>query len=226
MSLRQLDPDPERRRLGGSWGGCVPSCSVAGKRKSGAGGGAGRPPARKTAPKSPAGAAKKAPNGRREVLGANGRRDVLGKNGKLKKQRSRGAKIRRVLLYVSLFGLACVLLAGGSFAYLYQTTDLPDPNEDFKTNTSFVYYSDGKTVLGEYAKQNRDTIPYDTMPQEMKDAVVAAENRTFWSDSGIDYKGILRAVFNNAQGNATQGASTITQQYLSLIHISEPTRPY
>ena len=189
---------------------------MAGKRKSGAGGGASRPPARKAAAKAPTGPAKKAPakkapGGKREVLGSNGRRDVLGKNGKLKKQRSRGAKIRRVLLYVSLFGLACVLLAGGSFAYLYQTTDLPDPNEDFKTNTSFVYYSDGKTVLGEYAKQNRDTIPYATMPQDIKDAVIAAENRTFWSDSGIDYKGILRAVFNNASGNATQG--------LSLIHI-------
>ena len=59
------------------------------------------------------------------------------------------------------------------------------------------------------------------MPQDVKDAVVAAENRTFWSDSGIDYKGIVRAAFNNASGNATQGASTITQQYIKILYLTQ-----
>ena len=193
---------------------------MAGKRKAGSGDGRSRPPAKKTAASAPSGAAKKAPNGKRDVLGKAGKREVLGRNGKIKKQRSRGAKIRRVLLYVLVAGLACVLVAVGGFAYLYKTTKLPDANTDFETNTSFVYYSDGKTELGEFAKQNRDTISYDTMPQDIKDAVVAAENRTFWSDSGIDYKGIVRALFNNAQGNATQGASTITQQYIKILYLT------
>ena len=43
------------------------------------------------------------------------------------------------------------------------------------------------------------------MPQNMQDAVVAAENQTFWTDKGIDPKGILRAAFSNARGNATPG---------------------
>ena len=59
------------------------------------------------------------------------------------------------------------------------------------------------------------------MPQDVKDAVVAAENRTFWSDNGIDAKGIVRAVFNNASGNATQGASTITQQYIKILYLTQ-----
>jgi hypothetical protein len=111
-------------------------------------------------------------------------------------------------------------MLGGGFFYLYKTTDLPDPNADFETNTSFVYYSDGESELGQYAIQNRDAISYDQMPQYVKDAVVAAENRTFWSDSGIDYKGIVRALLNNAQGNATQGASTITQQYIKILYLT------
>ena len=98
-----------------------------------------------------------------------------------------------------------LLVAGAGFAYLYKTTKLPNPNADFETNTSFVYYNDGETELGRYAVQNRDAISYDEMPQDVKDAVVAAENRTFWSDSGIDYKGIVRAVFNNASGQRHPG---------------------
>ena len=51
--------------------------------------------------------------------------------------------------------------------------------------------------------------------------MVAAENRTFWTDQGIDPKGILRAAFSNAQGNATQGASTITQQYVKILYLTQ-----
>jgi membrane peptidoglycan carboxypeptidase len=188
---------------------------VAGKRKAGSGNGKSGPPTRKAAAAGPA--AKKAPNGKKPP---NGKPVKLSRNGEPKKVRTRGAKIRRVLLYVLLAGLVGALVIACGFVYLYKTTELPDPNKDFETNTSFVYYDGGKAELGEYAKQNRDTIPYDTMPQDVKDAVVAAENRTFWTDNGVDVKGIVRAVFNNASGNATQGASTITQQYIKILYLT------
>jgi membrane peptidoglycan carboxypeptidase len=54
----------------------------------------------------------------------------------------------------------------------------------------------------------------------MQDAVVAAENQTFWTDKGIDPKGILRALFSNARGNDRQGASTITQQYVKILYLT------
>ncbi len=108
-----------------------------------------------------------------------------------------------------------------SFVFLYQTIDIPDPNEDFQTQTSFVYYADGKTELGRFATQNRESIPLDEMPQNIQDAVVAAENQSFWTDKGIDPKGIVRAAFSNAQGNATQGASTITQQYVKILYLTQ-----
>ena len=81
---------------------------------------------------------------------------------------------------------------------LYQSIDIPDPNEDFETQTTYVYYADGKTELGKFATQNRELDHLDEMPQDVKDAVVAAENRSFWTDKGIDPKGILRAAFSNA----------------------------
>ncbi len=126
-----------------------------------------------------------------------------------------------MLLYLLVVGLVGVLAVTGAFAYVYNTTELPDPNADFETQTSFVYYNDGKTELGRYAVQNRDAIPYAEMPQDIKDAVVAAENRSFWSDNGIDVKGIIRAAFNNAAGNSTQGASTITQQYIKILYLTQ-----
>ena len=55
----------------------------------------------------------------------------------------------------------------------------------------------------------------------MQDAAIAAEDRTFYTNSGIDPKGILRAAFSNAKGNATQGASTITQQYVKILYLSQ-----
>ena len=113
------------------------------------------------------------------------------------------------------------VLAAGAFTVLYQSIDVPDPNADFETQTTYVYYADGKTELGKFATQNRDSITYDEMPQNMKDAVVAAENRSFWTDKGLDPRGILRAAFSNARGNSQQGASTITQQYVKILYLTQ-----
>src|SRR3954471_3925918 len=137
--------------------GCVPSCDVAGKRKAASPSGPSRPPKSGSSAGKPGKPTKPVKTGR---------------NGKPKKVRTTAGKIRRVLFYLLLTGLGLVLIAAGGFVYLYQTTDLPKANDAFQTNTSYVYYSDGKTELGEYAEQNRDTIPYDTMPQDIKDAVV------------------------------------------------------
>ncbi|WP_432477939.1 transglycosylase domain-containing protein [Nocardioides sp. GXQ0305] len=133
----------------------------------------------------------------------------------------RGSRWRRVLTWLLALGLVGSLLAVGAFVVLYQTIDVPDPNEDFETQTSFVYYNDGKSQIGTYATQNRESIPLDEMPDSIKDAVVAAENRSFWTDQGIDPRGILRAAFSNAQGNETQGASTITQQYVKILYLTQ-----
>jgi membrane peptidoglycan carboxypeptidase len=134
---------------------------------------------------------------------------------------SRRDRLKKAGKWLLIVGLVCTLLGVAAFVVAYAVTDVPDPNEDFQTQTSFVYYSDGKTELGRYATQNRESISLDTMPQSIQDAVVAAENKSFWTDKGIDPKGILRAAFSNAQGNATQGASTITQQYVKILYLTQ-----
>ncbi|MBB6627965.1 penicillin-binding protein [Nocardioides sp. KIGAM211] len=132
--------------------------------------------------------------------------------------RQRVKKVAKWLLVLALVG---ALLVGGAFFYLYKTTEIPDPNKDFQAQTSFIYYADGKSELGKFATQNRESITLKEMPQTLQDAVVAAENRTFWTDKGIDPKGIIRAAFSNARGNSTQGASTITQQYVKILYLTQ-----
>jgi membrane peptidoglycan carboxypeptidase len=130
----------------------------------------------------------------------------------------RALKILKWFLIVALCG---TLLIVATFIYLYKTTPIPNPNKDFQTQSSFVYYGDGKTEIGQYATQNRQIIPLSQMPKQLQNAVIAAEDRTFYSNHGIDPKGIIRAAFNDARGGATQGASTITQQYVKILYLTQ-----
>ncbi len=129
--------------------------------------------------------------------------------------------LRRILTWLLLAFLGFLVLGAVAFAYLYTTTDIPDPNKDFTAQTTFVYYSDGKTEVGRFASQNRTSVALSDVPQHVQDAVIAAEDRSFYTNKGIDPKGILRAAFSNARGNSTQGASTITQQYVKVFYLSQ-----
>ncbi|MFP5368907.1 MAG: transglycosylase domain-containing protein, partial [Actinomycetes bacterium] len=80
---------------------------------------------------------------------------------------------------------------------------------------------EAKAELGRFATQNRVSIPLAQMPQHVRDAVIAAEDRSFWENRGIDPKGILRAAFSNATSDSTQGASTITQQYVKILYLTQ-----
>src|SRR4051794_30650961 len=149
--------------------------------------------------------------------GERGHRDQASRGGR----RPPRSLPRRLLKWFGFPVLAFFLLGAAAFAVGYTTTDIPDPNRDFQTQTTFVYYADGKHEIGHFADQNRTSIPLSDVPQHVQDAVVAAEDRTFYTNKGIDPKGILRAAFSNARGNATQGASTITQQYVKVFYLSQ-----
>ena len=117
--------------------------------------------------------------------------------------------------------LALVVLAGVAVVVVgYTTTRLPNPNADFQTATTFVYYDDGKSELGNFAVQNRQPLDFADMPDTIKQSVVAAENRTFWTDKGISPRGMIRAAWVIARGGTLQGGSTITQQYIKILYLN------
>ena len=183
--------------------------------------GSAAPSSGRRAAKAPAGSAPRA--GRRTSGGGSGGSGRPAKRtGGDGDGRSRAATVgRRILKWALLVGLVGFLLGTAAFAYGYMSTEIPDPNEDFQTETTIVYYADGKTELGRFAEQNRTSVSLSDVPAHVQAAVIAAEDRTFYTNRGIDPKGILRAAFSNAAGNATQGASTITQQYVKIFYLSQ-----
>jgi len=136
-------------------------------------------------------------------------------------RRSVGARIRSTLKWLLILGLVCSMIVAGIGYFAYRNTEIPDANKAFEAQSTYVYYSGGKARIGRFADQNRESIPLADIPSSMQDAVIAAEDRTFYTNSGIDPKGILRAAFSNAKGNATQGASTITQQYVKILYLTQ-----
>jgi membrane peptidoglycan carboxypeptidase len=130
-------------------------------------------------------------------------------------------RLKRVLKWLAISAVVGILVLVGIFYFAYKNTEIPDANKAFEAQSTFVYYSGGKAKVGRFAEQNRESIPLADIPQSMQDAAIAAEDRTFYTNSGIDPKGILRAAFSNAKGNATQGASTITQQYVKILYLSQ-----
>ena len=128
---------------------------------------------------------------------------------------------RRFFTWFGITVLVLMLAGAGVLGFAYATVKLPDPNADFQTNTSFVYFNDGKEKLGSYQIQNRQTLAYEDIPQNVKDAIVAGENRTFWTDPGISIPGIARAVVSVVRGEDVVGGSTITQQYIKVLYLNQ-----
>ena len=118
------------------------------------------------------------------------------------------------LILLGIVGTTTTMLMG------YASTNVPEPNAEFKTATTFVYYSDGKTELGSFAIQNRQPITLNQMPDNIKQAVVAAENRSFWTDKGVSIRGMTRAGWMILRGGTLQGGSTITQQYIKVLYLN------
>lgn len=83
-----------------------------------------------------------------------------------------------------------------------------------------VYARDGRPIA-EYLKERRIFVPVDEVPPLVKNAFIAAEDRTFYSHPGFDAKGILSAVVDYARGQRLRGASTITQQVLKNFLLTD-----
>lgn len=127
-------------------------------------------------------------------------------------------------LRMILGAAALLVIAGvGVLAWLYQTTEVPEPSDVAVAQTSRVYFNDGTTEMGTYSDINRTIIPSDQIPDTVKDAVVASEDSTFYENRGVSPRGIVRALVNNLRGGARQGGSTITQQYVERYYTGTNT---
>jgi membrane peptidoglycan carboxypeptidase len=125
--------------------------------------------------------------------------------------RSRPVRWRRVLL---LGSLACVLTAVGVVGAVYASTEIPEPSADSRASAVRILYAD-RSELGRTGTQNRIPVELAAVPEHVQHAVLAAEDRGFYTEPGISPRGIARALLTNVRsgGGVQQGGSTITQQY-------------
>lgn len=143
-----------------------------------------------------------------------------GKKGPAKKKhrwaKRIGFSILTVFLGVFIAGMAV-------FLYLYNTLAVPAPDDLALAQKTTVYYADGTTEMGTLGEINRQIIDTTTLPDYVSKTIVASEDRTFYTNNGVDLKGIFRALVNNLRGGARQGGSTLTQQYVERYYIGETT---
>ncbi len=87
------------------------------------------------------------------------------------------------------------------------------PGDPASLQASEIYYRDGVTLLARVGVTSRTDVPLRNVPEHVRHAVLAAEDRDYYEHSGVSIRGVARATWANLTGDDAQGASTITQQY-------------
>ncbi|WP_371546200.1 transglycosylase domain-containing protein [Streptomyces sp. NBC_00554] len=134
----------------------------------------------------------------------------------------RRSGIRRFVNWKTLLGtfLGFCLLGMGAFIVLYMIVDVPKGNAAAQQQSNVYQYSDGSS-LARTGEVNREVVDLAEVPKGVQKTFVAAENKTFYTDSGIDFKGTARGLFNTLSGKGLQGGSTITQQYVKNFYLTQ-----
>ncbi|WP_203904229.1 transglycosylase domain-containing protein [Virgisporangium aliadipatigenens] len=150
------------------------------------------------------------PGGTGPGRGGAGGRGNANRRTRSKKARRRNWIIAAIAVVIMMAGTS---LVGGT--YVFASIAPPDQIK-LGGESTFIYYSDG-TQMAKIGSENRTIVPLEKIAIQMQHAVVATEDRSFYTNDGVDFKGIVRAFWNNTKGGETQGASTITQQYARAV---------
>ena len=136
-------------------------------------------------------------------------------------------KYYKILSQIAFGGIIFVFAAVtlSIFVFFYYSRQLPDPNawQDRKIiQSTKIYDREGKNLLYEiHGEEKRTVIPFNEIPQIVKEATVAAEDAEFYSHSGINIRGIIRAIWADIKGGTlAEGGSSITQQLIKNAYLS------
>ncbi|MEU3978664.1 transglycosylase domain-containing protein [Streptomyces sp. NPDC026672] len=138
------------------------------------------------------------------------------------RNRSGKGGIRGLFTWKKILGtfLGFCLLCIGAFVVLYLVVDVPAGNVAAQRQSNVYKYSDG-TVLARKGEVNREIVDLSKVPRKVQLTFVAAENKTFYKDAGVDLRGTARGLLNTLSGRGKQGGSTITQQYVKNYYLNQ-----
>ena len=132
------------------------------------------------------------------------------------------ALLRRRLFRTTIFLGGFGFIAGSTlFAFAWFSVSIPDPNAYVNSQATVIQYSNGDEI-GRIGTQNRQILPLAQIPINMRNAVLAAEDRKFYSNQAFSATGIARALINNLKSGDLngEGGSTITQQYAKTAFLT------
>ncbi len=143
--------------------------------------------------------------------------------------RRRRPKVRKLRLFWILLGLGALAIVSTIFGMMMAVaSDLPQIEnraEYQKLGTNSYLYDDHWRKIGLLAPPNSEVIDnFNRLGPMMRQAIVAVEDKRFWSDPGVDIKGVARAFMADVTGGARQGASTIAQQFVKNALAAEGNR--
>ncbi len=107
-----------------------------------------------------------------------------------------------------------VVLGAIAVAVAYEATPVPTAAMAGTGYTQSLVYSSNGTLIGRFGTTDRVMLPLNQIPNNLVNAVLAAEDRHFWTEGGISPTGIVRAALADIKGEDLQGGSTITQQFV------------
>ncbi|MFF3483616.1 transglycosylase domain-containing protein [Streptomyces sp. NPDC002701] len=130
--------------------------------------------------------------------------------------------IRRFFTWKKILGtfFGLCLLGMAAFVGLYLMIDVPKGNAAAVQQSNIYKYSDGSTLARD-GEVNRELVDLDQVSKEVRMTFVAAENKSFYGDSGVDFRGTARGLLNTLSGKGKQGGSTITQQYVKNYYLTQ-----
>ncbi|MFH9617634.1 transglycosylase domain-containing protein [Streptomyces pratensis] len=151
-----------------------------------------------------------------------GRADARRAQGR-EPRRARSGGIRRLFTWRKILGtfFGLCLLVMGAFAALYVYVDVPEANAQAQKQSNVYKYSDGTLLARSNSEVNREIVDLGVVPKSVQHAFVAAENKSFYRDQGVDLKGTARGLINTVSGKGKQGGSTITQQYVKNYYLTQ-----
>src|ERR1700760_2302136 len=149
--------------------------------------------------------------------------------GRRRGGRRRRPKVRKLRLFWILTGLGALAVVSTIFGMMMAVaSDLPqiENRAEYKRlGINSYLYDDHWRKIGLLAPPNNEVIDdFNQLGPMMRKAIVAVEDKRFWSDPGVDIKGIARAFVADVTGGARQGASTIAQQFVKNALAAEGNR--
>lgn len=123
---------------------------------------------------------------------------------------------------VSSFVLGGFFLLIGLVAYEYATVQIPTAESLASTAqvTDFTY-DDGSSTFATMGSTSRQIVDISQIPMVMQNAIIAAEDKTFRTNPGVSYTGMIRSFINDLEGKPLQGGSTLTQQFVKNAYLTQ-----